>query len=178
MSPWPPGNYQGFLLFYVSMKLLKSALFFALFLSSFAQAKVPACLDNKVRMDFNEGQVLAWKDVTEKKFSARAFVRGILVSVMEDRQKHIHFEVDLDKDLATQDDRIEVIYNLKFGPLPSFQEGDAMVICGDYVTDPYSAHKAVIHWLHAAPKKSNHDHGYLMINDTVAGLEVPEKENK
>lgn len=159
------------------MSLLKAILFFTLIISTTAHGKVPACFDNKVRMEFNEGQVLAWRDVTERKFTARAFVRGILVAVIEDRQKHVHFEVDLDKNLETQDDRIEVIYNVKFGPLPPFQEGDALVMCGDYVTDPYSAHKAVIHWLHAAPKKSNHDHGYLMINESVAGRDVPEKED-
>lgn len=140
-----------------------------LFSTAPAFAKVPACMDKKDRLEFNESQVLVWRELLEKKFTARAFIKGILVQVMEDRQKHIHFEVDLDDNLGTNDDRIEVIYNTQFGPIPEYQPGDEVIACGDFVVDPYSPHKGVIHWLHTSPKRNAHDDGYLMINGILTG---------
>lgn len=139
-------------------------------------AKLPACMDKKDRLEFNENQVLTWRDYEQKKFTARAFVKGLLVRVMEDRQKHIHFEVDFDNDLSTSDDRIEVIYNTEFGPLPDYRPGDEIVACGDFVVDPYSKFKGVVHWLHMSPKLKAHDHGYLAINGVVTGQINPKPE--
>lgn len=133
-------------------------------------AKVPACMDKKERLEYNENRLLLYRDEMEAKFLARAFVKGIIVGIMEDRQKHVHFEVDLDEDLSTQNDRIEVIYNTKFGELPDNRPGDELIACGDFIVDPYSPFKAVIHWLHISPKKNNHDHGFLAINGQVTGL--------
>ncbi|KHD88211.1 MAG: hypothetical protein OM95_10215 [Bdellovibrio sp. ArHS] len=127
-------------------------------------------------MDFNESRLLVYRDEMEKKFTARAFIQGLIVGVMEDRQKHVHFEVDLDENFATTDDRIEVIYNTKFGPLPDFSAGDVLVACGDFVVDPYSPFKAVVHWLHMSPNLKTHEHGYLSINGVVTGLINPKAE--
>lgn len=127
-------------------------------------------------MEFNENQVLTWREFMENKFTARAFVKGTLVTLLEDRQKHIHLEVDLDQDLNTNDDRIEIIYNTKYGQLPDFQPGDEVVACGDFVIDKYSPHRAVIHWLHLNPKKGGpHEDGFIAIRGQVAGLELREK---
>lgn len=152
------------------MKRLALLLCLLLAYSAPGFAKVPACMDKKERLEFNESQVLTWRDLMEKKFTARAFIKGVIVRIMEDRQKHVHFEVDLDADLSTNEDRIEVIYNTKFGPLPENRSGDELIACGDFVADPYSPFKAVIHWLHVSPKKSAHDDGYLAINGVVTGL--------
>ncbi|WP_253721009.1 hypothetical protein [Bdellovibrio bacteriovorus] len=160
---------------------MKSMLLILTFIAIFPLsvfAKAPACLDKKDRMDFNESRLLAYRDEMEKKFTARAFIQGRIVEVMEDRQKHVHFEVDLDEDLSTNEDRIEVIYNTKFGPLPEFRAGDVLVACGDFVVDPYSPFKAVVHWLHMSPNLKSHEHGYLSINGIVTGLINPKPEKK
>lgn len=161
------------------MKLITVFLFLVLFSNDlFAQTKAPACLDKKERMEFNDNRLLLYRDEMEKKFTARGFIKGTLISVIEDRQKHVHFEVDLDEDLQTTDDRLEVIYNTKFGPLPEFNAGDEIIACGDFVVDPYSPHGAVLHWLHSSPELKKHEHGYLMINGIIAGNEIPLKEMK
>ncbi|WII71675.1 hypothetical protein QJS83_14495 [Bdellovibrio sp. 22V] len=147
---------------------------FVLSTSSFASVKTPACMDRKDRMTFNENKVLVYRNMMEKKFTARAFVKGAIVRLMEDRQKHIHFEVDFDKDFSTSDDRIEVIYNTKFGEIPDFRAGDEIIACGDFVADPYSPHKGVIHWVHMNPKKGGpHEHGFLIINGVLTGQVNP-----
>lgn len=143
--------------------------------SSFSWAvKIPACMDRAERLDFNESQVLSWIDFTDNKFIGRAFVRGVIVRVLEDRQNHVHFEVDFDRNLQTTDDRIEVVYSTKFGPVPENRSGDELIACGDFVKDSYSPLKAVVHWLHRNPNKNGvkaHDHGFMIINGVLAGQE-------
>jgi hypothetical protein len=154
--------------------MMKILLFLSLSLSvssSFA-AKIPACMDRTERLEFNESKVLAWRDFTDNKFTGRALIRGFIVRLMEDRQNHVHFEVDFDGNLTTTDDRIEVVYSTKFGPVPDNRAGDELIACGDFVRDSYSPLKAVIHWLHRNPTKNGvraHDHGYLIINGVLAG---------
>ncbi len=148
--------------------MTKLLLIFLSFLSLTTWA-APTCFDGQDPLEFNENKLLNYRDFTEKGFTARAFLKGTLVSVLEERQKHIHFEVDMDEDLSTLDDRIEVIYNIKFGEVPPFQIGSEVIACGDFVNDPYSPTKAVVHWLHKAPAKSRHDHGYLMIDGVRTG---------
>ncbi|UOF01738.1 hypothetical protein [Bdellovibrio reynosensis] len=155
---------------------MKYFIFLLITVFSFGAFAAPACMDRKDRLDYNESRLLLYRDEMEPKFTARAFIKGIIVGIIEDRQKHVHFEVDLDGDLATRDDRIEVIYNTKFGPVPENRPGDELIACGDFVADPYSPFKAVVHWLHMAPKKSNHDHGYMIINGQITGLVNPKAE--
>lgn len=132
-------------------------------------AQKHSCMDKKLSLDFNESQVLVWRDQQPHKFTARAYIKGRLVQLIEDRQRHVHFEVDLDEDLNTNDDRVEVIFNTGFGPLPAYQPGDEVIACGDFVVDNYSPHRAVIHWLHLSPKKNKHDDGFIIINGVIAG---------
>lgn len=152
---------------------MKFAIFLILVLSSafsWAAGKIPACMDKTERMSFNESRVLMWRELTEQKFTGRAFVRGVIVGIIEDRQNHVHFEVDLDGDFSTKEDRVEVIYNTKFGPLPESRSGDTVIACGDFIKDRWSPMGAVIHWLHSNPKKSApHEHGFLIINGVIAG---------
>ncbi|HEY1078846.1 MAG TPA: DUF3465 domain-containing protein [Bdellovibrio sp.] len=152
----------------------KSFLFSAivlLFSSLSFAGPLPTCMDKQKNLDFNEAQVIDWIYSSKKKFMSRAFVRGILVNVLEDRQNHTHFEVDLDHDLRTTHDRIEIVYNVKFGPLPKYEFGDEVIACGDYITDPYSPVGAIIHWVHFAPKKT-HDHGFLIIGGKLLGQKI------
>lgn len=135
-------------------------------------------MDKQERLEFNENQVLLWRDQLPSKQVARAYVRGIIVEVLEDRQNHVHFSVDFDKDLTTPDDRIEIIYNTKFGALPDYRVGDELIACGDFVVDPYSPLKAVIHWLHMSPKITSHEHGFLAINGIITGLINPKKDQQ
>lgn len=173
-------EFPGLSAFLLNWRLMKTAFSALILLIAFATSSafakgLPACFDRKDRIDFNESQVLAWKEFTENKFLARAFVRGIAVRLIEDRQKHIHIEVDLDKDMNTTDDRVEIIYNTKFGTLPDFRYGDEVIACGDFIKDTYSPVGAVIHWLHLNPKKGPHEDGFIAINGQVAGLS-PEKK--
>lgn len=133
-------------------------------------AGIPACKDKKKTLEINSGMLLNYRDQMEAKFKARGYVEGIIVKVIEERQGHTHFEADLDGSLETTDDRIEIIYNTRFGALPDYSPGDSLVACGDFIVDPYSPLKAVLHWLHYSPKKNAHDDGYLAINGVVAGL--------
>jgi hypothetical protein len=154
--------------------MLKSVVFILISLSSAFSyaAKIPACMNRTERLGFNENQVLVWRDLTDNKFIGRALVRGFIVRVMEDRQNHIHFEIDFDGNFSTTDDRIEVVYSTKFGPVPDNRQGDELIACGDFVKDSYSPLKAVIHWLHKNPEKNGvkaHDHGFLIINGILAG---------
>ncbi|MFS4458030.1 hypothetical protein [Bdellovibrio sp. HCB2-146] len=152
---------------------MKFATFLVLILSTsltWAAGKIPACMDKTERLSFNESRVLMWRELTEQKFVGRAFVRGVIVRLIEDRQNHMHFEVDLDGNLSTQDDRVEVIYNTKFGALTDYRIGDQVIACGDFIKDRWSPLGAVIHWLHSNPKKSApHEHGFLIINDVIFG---------
>lgn len=158
---------------------MKNKAFFlaTLFFTIHAFAELPVCMDKKERMDFNESQLLTWREFMDNKFIARGFIKGSVVGLIEDRQKHVHLEVDLDENINTNDDRIEVIYNSKYGELPPTQVGDEVVACGDFVVDKYSNFQAVLHWLHTSPKPKTHEHGYLAINGVVYGV-VDIKDNR
>lgn len=153
--------------------LLLSLLLFSLGFSKTAEAtELPVCKNKNSVISFNNDQVLAWRNEGKNKFLSRALIKGIIVGVIENRQGHIHFEVDLDKDLSTNNDRIEVIYNVEFGEVPRFQNGDELIACGDFVVDSWSPMGAVVHWLHSNPNfnKNKHEHGFLAINGIVTGL--------
>ncbi|MGE5086875.1 MAG: hypothetical protein ACM3MG_11285 [Bacillota bacterium] len=129
----------------------------------------PACKDKNQLVDLSNDSIVKWRDNMPAKFLARAFVQAKIVGVLEDRQNHIHFEVDLDGDFSTTDDRLEVIYNTEFGAVPEFHQGDSLIACGDFIVDPYSPTKAVLHWVHKNPKNTGHDDGYLVINGILTG---------
>ncbi|MBO9667159.1 MAG: hypothetical protein J7501_10135 [Bdellovibrio sp.] len=129
----------------------------------------PTCKDGNDNLDISNSKVLTWREHMEAKFQARALIKGTIVGVIEARQNHVHFEVDLDNDLSTSDDRLEVIYNIKFGDVPDNRPGDTLVACGDFIVDPYSPMKAVLHWVHKNPKGKGHEDGFLWINGNLTG---------
>jgi hypothetical protein len=143
---------------------------FSLLSSASFGAGLPACKDKKKNLEINSDMLLNYRDQMEAKFKTRGYAKGVLVRVMEDRQGHVHLEMDFDENLQTADDRVEVVYNTEFGALPDARPGDQLVVCGDFIVDPYSPLKAVIHWLHFSPKKQAHDDGFLAINGVVYGL--------
>lgn len=150
------------------MKLLITIFLLCFSSLSFAGG-YPACKDKNQQVSLSNDDVIKWRDNMEPKFLARAFIKSKIYGVIEDRQNHIHFEVDLDGDFATSDDRLEVIYNTKFGAVPEFRQGDPLIACGDFIVDPYSPTKAVLHWVHKNPKDKGHDDGYLVINGILTG---------
>ena len=150
------------------------SILFVFLLSLRSQAGFPACMDKQERLELNMSQILNYRDQLENKFTARAYIKGIIVGVIENRQNHTHFEVDLDNNLESIDDRIEVIYSTKFGELPSYKTGDEIIACGDFIIDQYSPLKAVVHWLHLSPPGNKHEHGFLIINGIVAGQTLKE----
>lgn len=130
---------------------------------------MPACLNKKEKLTIDNSQAINLRDFMEQDFKTRALVDGILVSVMENRQGHIHLEIDMDRSLDTNDDRLEVIYNNSYGDLPVLSPGDLIVACGDFIVDLHSPHRAIIHWLHKSPSRKKHDDGFLAINGTIFG---------
>lgn len=138
-----------------------------------SSSRVPECLNYKNEsMQFNENDLLYWRDNKRPNFSDRAFIRGIMVSVLKNKKSHTHFEIDLDMDLLTSNDRIEVIYNNDFGQLPRFRPGSSMVVCGDFIVEPDSKFNGIVHWTHMSPR-SNHLDGFLLINSTLTGQVDP-----
>ncbi len=158
------------------MKSLFLALLFVIgsTASALAANTLPVCKNKNSVITFNNDQVIAWRNEGKNKFLSRALIKGIIVGVIENRQGHIHFEVDFDKDLTTTRDRIEVIYNVEFGDVPDFRNGDELIACGDFVVDSWSPLGGVVHWLHSNPNssKNKHEDGFLVINGTLTGLKT------
>ena len=152
---------------------MKFLILLSLFVSYAASANtdLPVCKNKSEDLPFNNEQVIEWRHTQKPKFLARAFIQGVIVSEIENRQGHVHFEVDLDKDLTTTADRVEVIYNIEFGALPDYRAGDELIACGDFIVDSWSPMGAVVHWLHYNPKaKNKHEDGFIVINGALAGL--------
>lgn len=157
----------------------KIALLFLLCLPSLSLANPTVCKRGDNVLPYNEGQVIEWlNSKSQKRLIDRAHVQGIIVRLIEDRQNHIHLEVDMDTDLNTKKDRVEIIFNTKFGSLPEFRPNDPIIACGDFIRDKYSPLKGVIHWLHLNPKNTRHEHGFLVINGVMTGHENPAKHKR
>lgn len=130
---------------------------------------IPACMDKKTNLSVENTAPEKYKAFMEKGFKTRLLLKGTIVEQTENRQGHTHFTVDLDANMATTDDRIEAIYNNEYGELPSIKGGEETILCGDFIVDPYSPEKAVIHWLHKSPSTKKHDHGFVVINSVIYG---------
>lgn len=130
---------------------------------------IPACMDKKTNLSVENTAPEKYKAFMEKGFKTRLLLKGTIVEQTENRQGHTHFTVDLDANMATTDDRIEAIYNNEYGELPSIKGGEETFLCGDFIVDPYSPEKAVIHWLHKSPSTKKHDHGFVVINSVIYG---------
>jgi hypothetical protein len=147
--------------------------------ASLAQAKpeIPECLSGREQLEVDNEQVIKWKASTRNQFKARAHVRGRVVKRYQERPSHLHFSIELEDGSG---DRLEVIYNKAFGDCPTPASGQVVVACGDYITSnaptdryPASPDGAIIHWVHMSPNLREHEHGYLLVNGTVCGLEEP-----
>lgn len=155
-------NFKALFLF-LALNLLAASLW---------AAELPACKAKNTLLDFNNEQVIAWRDQGNRKITYRAFIKGTIVAMTENDHGHVHFEVDLDKDLSTTHDRIEVVYNIEFGDMPDYRPGDELIACGDFVVDSYSPQGGVVHWLHLNPKNNGHENGYLVIDGNLTGLTI------
>lgn len=154
------------------MKRLLFLLIFLPYCLSFAQV----CKDKNSVMQTNNRQVVNWIEFMENQFQARAYVNGTIARLLEDRQGHVHWEIDLDNNLATTDDHVEIIYNIKYGAIPEWIPGDRLIACGDFIKDPYSPLKGVIHWLHINERQKNgHEDGFLIINGQLTGRTLKNK---
>ncbi|MGZ3773665.1 MAG: DUF3465 domain-containing protein [Pseudobdellovibrionaceae bacterium] len=156
-------NVNGFL-----KSLVGSIIFFSISFSySYASQNVDeTCLDHGKTLDIMNDQVLQWKASTSSGFLARARIQGVVDQVFPDHTGHRHFSLKIG---PMNSDHIEVIYNLKFGQLPTPKIGDIGEACGDYITSisqnggyPPSPDGAIIHWVHRSP--NGHDQGYVILN--------------
>lgn len=157
------------------MKLLGLALFIALgsALQVHAQtAAVNTCMDHGQVLNVDNNQVLQWKHTSANEFHARGHVLGKITNMFPDQTGHNHFEITLD---ATTPDTIEIVYDFKFGALPTLHMGDKIEACGDYITSnapfqhyPASPDGAMLHWVHRTDTP-RHDGGFVIVNDTLFG---------
>lgn len=152
---------------------MKTLLILALtFLTSISFAET--CFEKKKPLENNESELLKYRDFMEKGFKTRGHVDGLVVEQTENRQGHLHFILDLDSDLTTSDDHLEIIYNQQYGEIAEVLPGSRVRACGDFIVDHYSPTKAVLHWLHLNPnkKKNHHEDGFLIIDNQVFGLQA------
>lgn len=136
-------------------------------------AAAPNCLSGGQELLVNNEAVIGWKSTTKNQYRNRAHVSGTLVKDFPDHSGHHHYEVQIG---ANQNDKIEVIYNEQFGPVPAATAGSTFEACGDYITSnapaghfPASPDGAIVHWVHESPNPSGHDSGYLIVNGVVCG---------
>ncbi len=153
---------------------MNAAILYPLIFASFTafSEPMPDCLgDEGDALVVDNAQVLLWKTTTKNQFKARARVQGVLVEVYRDKNTHKHFAIQIGDESS---DRLEVIYEKSFGPLPDLRPGMQVEACGDYITStrdskyPRSPDDAIIHWVH----KSNSDHhpsGYVAIDGVAYG---------
>ncbi len=152
----------------LNIKLFLSILLIIFHLQSFAQEV--ACFDKKKTLSLDNDRAITLKESQNYGFKTRLFLTGTIIQMTENRQGHVHYEVDLDSNLSTINDRIEAIFNSQYGELPQIIGGEKVILCGDFILDQYSPFKAVIHWLHKSPNVKKHDHGFMIINEEVFGL--------
>lgn len=133
------------------------------------------CMDEfRQPMEIDNNLPINLKFHTENRYEARVFVSGIFVKLNGSRNKHVKFEIDLDRDMSTLDDRLEIIYNEKYGSMPQIQAGVSVLACGDYITananeDGYEASPqgAIVHWVHPSEFPKAHPHGFLVIDGSL-----------
>lgn len=137
---------------------------------------IPVCPAGKQALPVNNEQVVVWRNSVPNQFRARGHVLGPVTRIFPDATGHDHFEVSIGKSAK---DTIEVIYNAEFGELPQIRVGDEVEACGDFIQStaqagpyPPSPSGAIIHWVHINPRGNGHDSGFLVINDSVYGLDA------
>lgn len=160
--------------------LLATGLF--LMQSSFAFAErevaVPPCPgSNGAALPVMNEQVLKWKHNEPNQFQRRARIRGTVTKIHPDKNDHIHFEIKIGPN--ENQDAIEVIYNIDFGPMPPLRHGLRVEACGDFIVStarsgpyPPSPAGAIIHWVHMNPSFKGHPPGYVWIEGRLFGQEV------
>jgi hypothetical protein len=151
------------------MKKLSALLVILLIVLAEQVHAAPACMDKKTSLSIENTAPEKYIAFMEKGFKTRLLLKGVIVEQTENRQGHTHFIVDLDNNMSTTDDRVEAIYNNEYGDLPTIKGGEEAILCGDFIVDPYSPQKAVIHWLHKSPSIKKHDHGFVVINNVLYG---------
>ncbi len=135
-------------------------------------------MDGKSTLNFNNGQILDWKVKSRSGFQSRGHIIGRLLKQYPGKPGHGHYQVHIGKN---QKDTIELIYNTDFGPMPSrLTVGMTVEACGDYITStqkngnyPASPDGAILHWVHINPSQKGHEHGYVIMGDTLTGITPP-----
>lgn len=148
---------------------------------------MPECLDGG-RSPINGAinrQVLEWKEKTQNQYHDRALIVGKLVNVLQERNSHLHLEVDIGTagSLAARNESIEIVYNKSFGEVDGFKTGSTVAACGDYITSNAKSGRyeaspvgAIIHWVHASTDPGKHAHGFLIIDGRLYGQKIPQDD--
>jgi hypothetical protein len=156
----------GFLLALVSSTIAASAFAF----------DAPCMTGNQV-MNYNNQQVIAWKENNQvpSGWKSRANVNGVVLGIFPDRNGHDHFIIQIGPNQST--DTLEVVYNNDFGDLPTIQPGMQIHACGDFIKStaqngpyPPSPAGAIVHWVHQNPNRNGHENGYLVIDNVTYGI--------
>jgi len=153
------------------IRLLCASLFFATL--AFAEAS-PRCTDHGRDLPFNNEQVLDWKLHSKNGYKARGHVLGRALRRYAGKRGHEHFAVQIGKNPT---DTIEVVYNTRFGKLPTLRSGAPVEACGDYITSnkksgpfPASPDGAILHWVHVNVGTPGHEHGFVSVDGEVTGV--------
>lgn len=159
----------------------RSALGFTALLLCFftitVQAETPLCMAKGQPLPVNNEQVLDWKFKSKNAYKNRGNVEGVIGKIYKDKTGHRHFQLIIGEDPR---DTIEIIYNQSFGKIPNeaLVAGHRAQACGDYITAKAMNGKhraspdgAIIHWVHKS-NASYHDHGFVVIEDTLYGMEA------
>lgn len=167
----------------LSMVFSSSQLFFPSAHAYLTNAQMPACLDGPDEMRIDNQRVLDMKHSTKNQYHDRGFVQGIVAVSPNQKNDHDHFVIKIGPNVS---DTIEIVYNRVFGSMPNMNEGDPIVVCGDYITSNAKAggydaspEGAIIHWVHFNPgsrqSSAHHEHGFIMVGTNLAGFdEAPE----
>lgn len=147
--------------------------------------RLPDCNDNRGNpMQVDNQRVIDLKKNTKNQYKDRAFITGVLVGVLKDRQSHLHLDVFLGETLGGKgkDSDIEIIYNKAFDAVDTraLRPGVEVSACGDFINAfdsagryPPSPVGAIIHWTHMAPRPP-HQHGFLVIDGRLYGQTDPQ----
>ncbi len=134
----------------------------------------PRCTDRGKDLPINNDQVLQWKSGSKNGYKARGHILGRALRRYPGKRGHEHFAVQIGKAAS---DTIEIVYNTRFGKLPTLRSGAPVEACGDYITSnkqsgpfPASPDGAILHWVHINVGTPGHEHGYVSVDGVVTGV--------
>ena len=132
----------------------------------------PVCVDDQGNiLPLDDAQAIAYKTNTPNGSTSRVHASGPITKLYPNASGHNHFEISLGSESG---DKLEVVYNISFGALPSLKLGMTVEVCGDFINSyaPENGYQAspdgaIIHWIHKTT--SSHPAGFTIVNGVLYG---------